>query len=151
MEQGGSITVKIVAKVVDHFNELSTLAGLIEEIMKFCVKLDNLIMISFVQGVLRVLQLFLQGGDFIRSDMKGGQVSGITFKSTPNPKDLLHVPFGEFPYGKASLWKSGDQFIPLQLVESFPDRSTTDSNLMGQLFLDETLPGFKFSVEDRLF
>jgi hypothetical protein len=48
MEQGRPIPIKIVAEGIDHLDQFLALAGFVEEIMEFRVKLNDLITISFL-------------------------------------------------------------------------------------------------------
>jgi hypothetical protein len=142
MKQGRPVTIKIVTKIIDHLGELFALAGFVEEIVEFGVELDNLLIITVLQGPLRFLNFFLQDGDSIRGNMESGEVSGVAFEGTPNAEDFLYILFGEFPDGKSSFGESGDQIIPFQFVKGFPDRSATDPDLMGQGLLNQTLSRF---------
>jgi hypothetical protein len=141
MKQSRPITVKIVAEIIDHLNQLFALTGFIEEIVKFGVELDNLLIVAVFQGLLRFLDFFLQGGDFFRGDVLGSKVGGVAFEGGPNAEDLFYILFGEFPDGKSSLGESGDQIIPFQFVKGLPDGSTTDPNLVREGFFNQTLPG----------
>ena len=94
LNQGGSVSVKIVTVVTDHLDQFSALGGFVENVMKFGVKLDDLVEIPNIQGLLRFLDFLFKKGKLLRSDVNGGKVGRIAFqgasefrRSPPRPRE----------------------------------------------------------------
>jgi hypothetical protein len=60
------VTVEIVPEVIDHLEEFFALAGFVNKVMKFSVKLDELFIVFLFESILRLFYFFLELGDLLR-------------------------------------------------------------------------------------
>jgi myo-inositol-1-phosphate synthase len=70
---------------------------------------------------------------------------------SPLDEQCIHIGPSEFSDGKSSFGEPGDQFIPLQFMESLPNGGSTDPDLMCKLFFDQPLSGLDLPVKNGFF
>jgi hypothetical protein len=131
MNQGRPVSIKVIAEVVNHIDQLLTLGGFIKDVMELGMGLNDFIKVLTVQSLFRFFDLPFEQSKLLRANVNGGEVGRIAFESAPDTKNLLHILPGKPFNSEPPLRESNHEIIPLEFMEGFPDRGPANPYLMG--------------------